>query len=72
MTAEEFRQLALKLFGPERGWQTKCAEALRTDPSSVSRYISGLVPIPGPVAVAMQGFAERERIISLTLKSPPA
>lgn len=68
MTAEQFRQLALKLFGPGRGWQSRCAEALRTDRSCISRYIAGSVPIPGPVAVAMQSFVERARITSLTLK----
>ena len=71
MTAEEFRQLALKLFGPGRGWQSRCAEALRTEPSSVSRYIAGSVPVPGPVIVALQAL-ERERITSLTLKPPLA
>lgn len=54
MTAEQFRKLALKLFGPERGWQSRCAEALGTDRASVSRWISGGVPdVPGPVAAAV-------------------
>lgn len=55
MTAEQFRQLAITLFGPERGWQTRCAEALGTDRASVSRWISGGVStVPGPVAAAMK------------------
>jgi hypothetical protein len=54
MTGEEFRRLALKLFGPERGWQSRCASALGTDRANVSRWISGAVPaVPGPVAAAM-------------------
>lgn len=54
MSAEEFRKLAFRLFGPERGWQTRCAEALGTDKASVSRWISGVVsPVPGPVSAAM-------------------
>jgi hypothetical protein len=55
MTAEEFRRLAIKLFGPERGWQSRCAQALGTDRANVSRWISGAVPsVPGPVAAAMK------------------
>lgn len=59
MTAEQFRKLALKLFGPERGWQSRCAEALGTDRASVSRWISGAVStVPGPVAAAMECWDE--------------
>jgi hypothetical protein len=62
MTAEQFRQLALKLFGPERGWQTRCAEALGTDRASVSRWVSGAVPtVPGPVAAAMTCWNEHNK-----------
>jgi hypothetical protein len=54
MSAEQFRRLALKLFGPERGWQSRCAAALETDRASVSRWISGAVQnVPGPVSAAM-------------------
>ena len=54
MTAEQFRKLAIDLFGPERGWQSRCAEALGTDRASVSRWVSGaLSDVPGPVAAAM-------------------
>lgn len=62
MNAEQFRRLALKLFGPERGWQSRCAEALGTDRASVSRWVSGGVPqVPGPVAAAMECWAEAAR-----------
>lgn len=61
MTTERFRQLAFELFGPERGWQTRCAEALGTDRANVSRWISGAVPIvPGPVAAAMECWQSRK------------
>src|SRR3954467_13480793 len=53
MTAEQFRQLAIKLFGPERGWQSRCAEELGTDRASVSRWLASAITVPGPVAAAM-------------------
>ncbi|MCW5696065.1 MAG: helix-turn-helix transcriptional regulator [Bauldia sp.] len=56
MTAEEFRQAGLLLFGPERGWQSRFADALGTDRASISRYLSGTVPIPGPVLAAVQSW----------------
>lgn len=56
MTAEEFRQAGLLLFGPERGWQTRLADALGTDRASISRYLSGLIPVPGPVTAAMRAW----------------
>ncbi len=60
MTADEFRQLAMKLFGPGPGWKSRCADALGTDRSNVTRWLSGVVPtIPGPVAAAMRCWAER-------------
>jgi hypothetical protein len=59
MTAEKFRRLVIKLFGPERGSQTRCAKALGADRSSVSRWLSGEVSkIPGPVAAAMESWNE--------------
>lgn len=62
MTAEQFRKLALKLFGPERGWQSRCAEALGIDRASVSRWISGAVQdVPGPVAAAMECWEEARK-----------
>lgn len=68
MTAEKFRQLSIKLFGPERGWQTRCAEALGTDRASVSRWISGAVStVPGPVAAAVDCW---DRAFKKTGKKP--
>jgi hypothetical protein len=59
MPADEFRNLALALFGHERGWQSRCAQALGTDRANVSRWISGAVPtVPGPVAAAMSCWYE--------------
>lgn len=52
MTIEELRQAAVKLYG-HYGWQMRLAEVLKVDPSSVRRWVSGAVPIPGPVEVAV-------------------
>lgn len=60
MTAEGFRRAAKKLFGPERGWQSRCAEALGVDKASVSRWISGRVAkVPGPVEAAIKGWLQK-------------
>jgi DNA-binding transcriptional regulator YdaS (Cro superfamily) len=58
MTNEQFRKLAIKLFGSEHGWQKRCADALGVDKSSVSRWLASNVPIPGPVAAAMKCWEE--------------
>ena len=54
MTAEELRRAAILLFG-ERGWMSRLAEALDVDRSTASRWFAG-VPIPGPVAAALNGW----------------
>jgi hypothetical protein len=53
MTSEELRQAGLLLFGPERGWQARLAEALGVDRASVTRYLSAGT-VPGPVAAAVE------------------
>jgi hypothetical protein len=59
MTSEQFRQIALKLFGPERGWQSRCADALGVDRGTVSRIVSGGTPIvSGPIAAAVTCWNE--------------
>lgn len=59
MTAEEFRQAAQGVFGSERGWQSRCAEALGVDRASVTRWLNG-VAVPGPVQAALRCWAERK------------
>lgn len=56
MNQSELRRLAIQLFG-EYGWQTRLAEALEVDGSTVRRWVSGAVPIPNPVAVAVRCLA---------------
>lgn len=54
MTADDLRAAGMDLFGPERGWQTRMAEALKVDRASVTRWLAGGVPVPGPVSAAIE------------------
>lgn len=56
MKPTELERLAVQVFG-RRGWQTKLAAALQVDGSTVRRWVSGAVPIPGPAAAAVRCFA---------------
>ena len=56
MTADELKAAGRELFG--YGWQTRLAEKLGIDGSTVRRYVSGAVPIPGPVAAAILCWQE--------------
>lgn len=53
MKPSELREAGVTLYG-ERGWQTRLAENLGVDGSTVRRWISGAVPIPNPVAAAIR------------------
>lgn len=55
MSPAELRSACVKLYG-ERGWQTKLATALDVDGSTVRRWTSGAVPVPGPAAAAIRCF----------------
>lgn len=55
MTSEELREAGIKLYG-NWGWQTRLAEALKVDGSTVRRWVSGAVPIPGPVEADVSCF----------------
>jgi hypothetical protein len=58
MTPAELSEAGRKLYG-KWGWQTRLAEALKVDGSTVRRWVSGAVPIPGPVEAAVNCFLER-------------
>lgn len=60
MTPAELRALCVVVYG-QYGWQTRLAEALKVDGSTVRRWVSGAVPIPGPVQAAVRCFACKER-----------
>lgn len=58
MKPHQLSKLAVRIFG-DRGWQTRLAEALEVDGSTVRRWVSGAVPVPGPVAAAVKCLAEK-------------
>lgn len=60
MTPEQLAKAGVKLYGGW-GWQTRMAEALGVDGSTVRRWVSGAVPIPGPAEAALKCFLERKR-----------
>ena len=60
MTPEELKAAGVELYGGW-GWQTRMAEALGVDGSTVRRWVSGAVPIPNPVAAALDCFLGRKR-----------
>ena len=53
MTPEELRDAGETLYG-NWGWQTRMAETLKVDSSTVRRWLSGRVAIPGPAEVALE------------------
>lgn len=59
MTPTELSELGRGLYG--YGWQTRLAEALKVDGSTVRRWVSGAVPVPGPVEVAVRCLACHEK-----------
>jgi DNA-binding transcriptional regulator YdaS (Cro superfamily) len=66
MTADELKSAGRELFG--HGWQTRLAEHLGVDGSTVRRWVSGAVPVPNPAAAAIHAFL---RIRKLTNEGPP-
>ena len=53
MTPADLQASGEWLFG-RWGWQTRLAERLRVDGSTVRRWLSGKMPIPGVAAVAIE------------------
>lgn len=58
MTPDELSDICREIYGGH-GWQTKLAKALSVDGSTVRRWVSGAIPIPGPVEAAVRCFRER-------------
>lgn len=52
-TREDLINAGHALYG-ERGWQEAMARDLCVDSSSVRRWTSGAIPVPGPVAAALK------------------
>jgi DNA-binding transcriptional regulator YiaG len=53
MSPDELRAIGERLWG-RWGWQTRMAETLRVDGSTVRRWLSGASTIPGPAEVALE------------------
>ena len=66
MSPDELKAAGRELFG--HGWQTRLAEQLGVDGSTVRRWVSGAVPVPNPAAAAIRAFL---RIRKLTGDGPP-
>jgi DNA-binding transcriptional regulator YdaS (Cro superfamily) len=54
VTPAELKEIGERLYG--YGWQTRLAERLGVDGSTVRRWVSGKSPIPGPAAAAIRCF----------------
>lgn len=54
MSVTELKVIGPRLYG--YGWQTRMAEALNVDGSTVRRWVSGAVPVPGPAVAALRCF----------------
>jgi hypothetical protein len=53
LTPDDLRIAGERLWG-RWGWQTRLAEALEVDGSTVRRWLSGAVAVPGPAKVAIR------------------
>ena len=59
MSGQELKESAIQLYG-SHGWQSSLAKDLGVDTSSIRRWVSGAVPVPGPVAAAVKCFIDRD------------
>lgn len=60
MSSAELIDTARKLYG-RTGWSEKLAGALGVDGSTVRRWVSGAVPVPNPVAVAVRLLGQKAK-----------
>lgn len=60
MTPKQLRACCVYLYG-KHGGQSQLAATLKVDGSTVRRWISGAVPIPGPVEVAVELLVAAKR-----------
>jgi DNA-binding transcriptional regulator YdaS (Cro superfamily) len=60
MSPDELKEAGRELFG--NGWQTRLAEHLGVDGSTVRRWVSGAVPVPNPAGAAIRCFLDRKRV----------
>ncbi|MEQ1617449.1 MAG: hypothetical protein ABL883_03770 [Terricaulis sp.] len=57
LTPKDLSEVGEALFG-RWGWQTRLAEALEVDGSTVRRWVSGAIPIPHPIKHALRLMLE--------------
>jgi DNA-binding transcriptional regulator YdaS (Cro superfamily) len=72
LSPEQLRDSSQYLFGGY-GWQTRLAEALGVDGSTVRRWVSGAVPVPNVAGVAITALVrvkELEAQLNSQLASP--
>jgi hypothetical protein len=67
---EDLKVVGEQLFG-SWGWQTRLAEVLEVDGSTVWRWVSGAVPVPGPVKVALRLMLEQRGLAVRRALLPP-
>lgn len=70
LSPEGLKIVGEALFGAW-GWQTRLAEQLEVDGSTVRRWVSGAVAVPGPVKVALRLMLERRGLSPVRPPSPP-
>jgi hypothetical protein len=71
LSTEDLRIAGEALFG-RWGWQTRLAEALEVDGSTVRRWLSGAVPAPHPVKVALRLMLEARGLAAAPQAMPVA
>jgi hypothetical protein len=59
LTPDDLREIGEALYGPW-GWQTRLAEILEVDGSTVRRWVSGVVAVPHPVKLALKLMLEAQ------------
>jgi hypothetical protein len=64
MTPSEFRDLAIKIVGKRPGWQRRLGHKIGVQQATISRYASGVLPIPLVVAVALEALLNPNRHFS--------
>ena len=71
MAPDELRAAGEALWG-RWGWQTRMAESLRVDGSTVRRWLSGFCAVPGPAAVALELMVEKRGLLESGVEERPS
>jgi DNA-binding transcriptional regulator YiaG len=71
LSPEDLREIGEALYGPW-GWQTRLAETLEVDGSTVRRWVSGAIAAPHPVKLALRLLLEANGLYRSPPAEPPA